>query len=314
MLFFILGQNVLEFNKNMHSEPVYVQVLVQGNMTPDEAKEVYGSVSKTFNKSGKFVPRDQIPEIIVNKIPESKTKVVRVDSFNLKDNNTYVINYYQFGPGSLQNYSWMEVACHLMDEPVFDVLRTKEQLGYSVYSMLRNTHGITGISVTVNTQATKFTPDHVDTRIEAFLEWFVREKLEQLDDEEFNQAVTTLVKLKSQVDVTLAEEVNRNWSEIVSREYMFDRRETEIKFLESCDKKQMVDFVSLLINKANSERRKLSVQVVGGNEITEDTMDDNPDAKFVLKYHGQDDPKLFIDDVLAYKKSLSAFPLHKIVQ
>ena len=81
---------------------------------------------------------------------------------------------------------------------------------------------------------------HVDTRIEAFLEWFVREKLEQLDDEEFNQAVTTLVKLKSQVDVTLAEEVNRNWSEIVSREYMFDRRETEIKFLESCDKNQMV--------------------------------------------------------------------------
>ena len=142
----------------------------------------------------------------------------------------------------------------------------------------------------------------------------MREKLEQLDDEEFNQAVTTLVKLKSQVDVTLAEEVNRNWSEIVSREYMFDRRETEIKFLESCDKKQMVDFVSLLINKANSERRKLSVQVVGGNEISEDTMDDNPDAKFVLKYHGQDDPKLFIDDVLAYKKSLSAFPLHKIVQ
>ena len=86
---------MLEFNKNIHSEPVYVQVLVQGNMTPDEAKEVYGSVSKTFNKSGKFVPRDQIPEIIVNKIPESKTKVVRVDSFNLKDNNTCMINYYQ---------------------------------------------------------------------------------------------------------------------------------------------------------------------------------------------------------------------------
>ena len=136
--FFFVGQNVLEFNKNMYAEPVHVQVLVQGNMTPDEAKKVYDSVSKTFNKSGKNV--SQVPEIIVNKIPESKTKVVRVDSFNLKDNNTYVINYYQFGPGSLQNYMWMEVACHLMDEPVFDVLRTKEQLGYSVYSMLRNTH------------------------------------------------------------------------------------------------------------------------------------------------------------------------------
>ena len=76
----------------------------------------------------------------------------------------------------------------------------------------------------------------------------------------------------------------------------------------------MVDFVSSLINKASPERRKLSVQVVGGNEISEDTMDDNPDAKFVLKYHGQDEPKLFINDVLAYKKSLTAYPLHKIVK
>ena len=45
-----------------------------------------------------------------------------------------------------------EVGCQIMEEPVFDILRTKEQLGYSVFSMLRNTHGILGISVTVNSQ------------------------------------------------------------------------------------------------------------------------------------------------------------------
>ena len=63
-----------------------------------------------------------------------------------------VTNYYQFGPGSLKDYMHFEVGCQIMEEPVFDILRTKEQLGYSVFSMLRNTHGILGISVTVNSQ------------------------------------------------------------------------------------------------------------------------------------------------------------------
>lgn len=44
----------------------------------------------------------------------------------------------------------------LMEEPVFDNLRTKEQLGYSVFSMMRYTFGVLGFSVSVNTQVDKF--------------------------------------------------------------------------------------------------------------------------------------------------------------
>lgn len=44
----------------------------------------------------------------------------------------------------------------LMEEPVFDALRTKEQLGYSVFSMMRYTFGVLGFSITVNTQVDKF--------------------------------------------------------------------------------------------------------------------------------------------------------------
>lgn len=43
-----------------------------------------------------------------------------------------------------------------MEEPVFDVLRTQEQLGYNVYVTLRNTFGILGFSVTVDFQSDKF--------------------------------------------------------------------------------------------------------------------------------------------------------------
>ena len=37
----------------------------------------------------------------------------------------------------------------IMDEPCFDILRTREQLGYSVYSQAKVTSGIIGLVVAV---------------------------------------------------------------------------------------------------------------------------------------------------------------------
>ena len=141
---------VKNFNKNMYLKPLFVQILVQGNMEPEEASKLYTSTSQVFGKSGQNL--SEVPEIAVKKIPAEGTKNLRVDGFNPKDNNTLITNYYQFGPGSLQDYMYLEVGNQLMEEPVFDTLRTKEQLGYSVFSMLRNTHGILGLSITVNSQ------------------------------------------------------------------------------------------------------------------------------------------------------------------
>ncbi len=43
-----------------------------------------------------------------------------------------------------------------MEEPAFEYLRTKEQLGYSVYASSHNTLDTVGFSVTVCSQAHKF--------------------------------------------------------------------------------------------------------------------------------------------------------------
>ncbi len=137
----------------MYKKPIYVQMLVQGNMNPDEAGKLFEATAKAFRCTQS--DSIEVPEITVNKIPTEGTKILRVDGFNPKDNNTLITNYYQFGPGSLQDYTHLEVGCQIMEEPVFDTLRTQEQLGYSVFSMLRNTHGILGLSITVNSQATK---------------------------------------------------------------------------------------------------------------------------------------------------------------
>ena len=176
---------------------VYVQGLVQGNVTETEAIEMYNVVKAGLIDKGEASAF--VTDIRCNEIPEGH-HFLRINGVNPKDTNTLVTNYYQSKhASSLENHMMMEVALMLMEEPVFDILRTKEQLGYTVFSMLRNTYGILGVSITVNTQATKFSADHVNARIEAFLEWFIEEKLGNLDDAEFEETVATLIKVSNMV-------------------------------------------------------------------------------------------------------------------
>ena len=81
-----------------------------------------------------------------------------------------------------------------------------------------------------------------------------------MSDEDFSHIVTSLIKGKKAADVTLEEEVDRNWNEIVSGEYLFDRHVLEIGLLESVDKAAVVEYMNAFLKRTES-RKKLSVQV-----------------------------------------------------
>jgi len=164
-----------------------------------------------------------------------------------------------------------------MEEPVFDTLRTQEQLGYAVNMVMRNTYGVLGITVTVNTQATKFTPQHVDERIEAFFKDFVKDSF---TEETATKAIQSLIKLKLTADVTLEQEVNRNWSEIISKEYVFDRPELLAAVLTEISTEDMKKMLTPLL-----AEKKLSIQVVGYSEPSDNDKPEDDDKETVLKYH-----------------------------
>jgi nardilysin len=68
---------------------------------------------------------------------------------------------------------------------------------------------------------------HVDTRIEAFLKRFSK-LLKNMQGKELEEVRSSLIKLKQQSDLRLKNEVSRNWDEIMSGDYMFDRQEREV--------------------------------------------------------------------------------------
>ena len=288
--------------------PHYIQALVQGNFTQEEAIDVFNKI-KTFFNVTESCP---IPRECRKKLPNGENKVLRVDGFNPKNCNTIVHNQYQFGPVNVEKNVCQTIANQLMKEPTFDTLRTKEQLGYHVSNSLGYTSGIQSLHMFVRTQATKFTADFVDQRIETFLKWFVTDKLQNLTDEEYKATVDSLITSWSRPDLNLSNEVNRNWAQIYWQEYAFDINERNIAAAKSCDKDKCIRIFTDLISPDNPERRKFSVQVIGNSEVQDeensiDDIDENMD--FQIKYHTDGDN--FVSNVDEYRNSLEFYPYKK---
>lgn len=148
-----------------------------------------------------------------------------------------------------------------IEEPLFDILRTKEQLGYHVYCTVRDTFGILGYSVTVNAQAGKNNTYFVDSRIETFVK-HVNKQLKKLSEKKLNQIKRDLIKVKRCGDVDLEEEVGRNWGEIVNQDFVFDRDEREaiaIEELKVIDIKKFWEDYNMCGNR--NKVKKLTIQV-----------------------------------------------------
>ncbi|XP_045503200.1 nardilysin-like [Colias croceus] len=297
-------------------DKLYLQVLMQGNLAWTDAIKISESVLHNIKWEG--APEDELPHIRVHQIPLGE-RTVRVMSLNPSSTNSIVTNYYQAEATTAKDTATLEVLMMLMEEPVFDVLRTKEQLGYSVFSMLRYTFGVLGFSVTVNTQRDKFSVSHVDARVEAFLKKFVRD-MRKLSERALSAARHSLVQLKHTTDYELKEEVERNWREIVTGEYKFQRLFSEAEAIEKVKVSDIKSWIERHFATGNrSQFRKLSVQIMGylphiGANVTESGKDYDLhylDASNPIGDNVENDTN-FITDIGEFKKQLPFVNVPKV--
>jgi len=146
----------------------------------------------------------------------------------------------------------------IIKEPLMN-LRTQEKLSY-VSCNLRDINGMLGYSITVCTvQTDKCTTEFVDLLIERFLNSF-KIILEQFSEKELDDIKEGLRILKQHDAEILKNEVNRNWSEITKRQFIFDRCEKEAFALENLNINKLREWFGRL---NGNNLRKLSIHVVG---------------------------------------------------
>ncbi|XP_030427779.1 nardilysin [Gopherus evgoodei] len=310
-------ESLSSFVKTFKSQ-LYVEGLVQGNFTSRESKDFLNYVVQKLQ----FFPLLHPCPVQFRVVDLPNTHLLcKVKALNKGDANSEVTVYYQSGARSLREYTLMELLVMHMEEPCFDFLRTKQTLGYHVYPTCRNTSGILGFSVTVATQATKYNSELVDKKIEDFLSFF-EEKIKHLTEEAFSTQVTALIKLKECEDSHLGEEVDRNWNEVVTQQYLFDRLACEIEALKSLTKADLVDWFQA---HRGSESKVLSVHVVGfgkheGDAEVPAVSDDQtsscgeiPQLTF-LPPSSLMTNTTSIKDIKAYTSALNVLPYHKILK
>ncbi|XP_046397980.1 nardilysin [Ischnura elegans] len=258
----VTSKVLVEFVENLLLKRIYLKALVQGNVSEEKAIQM-GSSVQSLLKYYNVIPRT-VSQVRVCQIPLGEY-YCRVKSFNMEDRNTSLTNYYQIGCITLESCCIVELLLMFMEEPLFDELRTKQQLGYNVSCSLRDTFGILGFTVTVNTHADKHNVDDVDNKVEDFLHSFYSLVMSPEGAQELEEVRDALIKIKSCVDNQLEEEVSKNWGEIISSDYIFDRLQREIKCLQELTVKDVRKWLKSHITKKKN-LRKLSIQVVGNTE------------------------------------------------
>lgn len=198
-------------------------------------------------------------------------------------------------------------------EPLYFNLRTTEQLAYSVSFDTYKSLNILGYKIGVASQETKFMAEYIDERIENFRR-ILMTTIEHMSDDDFNAIKATLRRNKLNELNDVSEEAQRNWNEINTNQYEFDRHYKEVECLSTITKHQLLEFYR---THYGQNERKLSVQIIGNgrgnetnktNETDEETQQNiSSDALSYVGFNGEPKGHL-IDDFMAFKNSLDVYP------
>lgn len=144
------------------------------------------------------------------------------DVANKSEVNSAIIYSVQIGEASdLRSRAALQLFAQIVQEPVFNQLRTTEQLGYIATGYATHSVGIMSYRFMVQSERD---PGYVETRIEVLLD-HLKEVIEKLSDEEFEKHRAALISKKEEKPKNLGEEGRRFWSAISDRFYEFSKRE-----------------------------------------------------------------------------------------
>ncbi|CAG9861187.1 unnamed protein product [Phyllotreta striolata] len=277
---------------------MHIECLVHGNANKAKALElvqiVEDSLTHTLSMSP-LLPR----QLLLNR--ELKLENGCEYSYVVQNEvhkSSCIELYYQCGLQSKENNVKLELVAQIIQEPCYNVLRTKEQLGYIVFSGVRRSNGVQGLRIIVQSDRH---PMYLDSRIEAFMASML-EYLNEINDEEFLRHREALAAQKLEKPKQLNSLTNRLWLEITAQQYHFDRANVEVAYLRTLSKNDILDFFKNTLTENAEYRKKLTVHVVsmadGGAGKDNASLTEIPNGNSKL-----------IQDVTAFKSNHEMYPL-----
>jgi len=217
---------------------VFFEACVAGNETPATARRVFAAALTALGTAGgdadaaaasvdpaslrcaALLSHPLAPRHAVALLPRGATLTRRLVPHRAGTRSAAACLYFQCpSPRTPALAARLRLLEALMEEPLFDQLRTKEQLGYTVFCQGKCIFGVGGMAVVV--QGSRHPAEHLRDRAAAFLSSWVSEDLPRTDAARFETQRDALVDSLREPPKTTQELMAEMWDAVESGCYDF---------------------------------------------------------------------------------------------
>ncbi|KAF1343553.1 STE23-like protein [Delphinella strobiligena] len=244
---------------------MHIEILAHGNLYREDALKITDLVEKTMHP--KRLPASQWPICRSLVLPGGSNYVYKRTLADPQNVNHCVD--YQLWTGLASDRELrakLLVFAHIADEPCFDTLRSKEQLGYVVQSGATMLATVAGFKIIIQSERH---PDYLEKRIELFLHKLGKQ-IEEMSEEEFEKNKGAVIGKREEKLKNLNQESGRFWHHITSEAYDFELVNRDVEHIRPLTKSQLVDFFNTYVSPSSRQTRsKLAVHLLAQNTVAE---------------------------------------------
>lgn len=243
---------VRAFGEKFRSEKqrLYGRAFFHGNLNLQDVSEVMDALEAIPFQS---LPAADWTRVRFVQLPAGQDFLLARPEPNPRNENNALICTYWTGSSSREALV-TELLQLVLQDPFFDSLRTKQQLGYVVQSGVDRVGLVMRLNFLV--QSSVRTPDGLLRAVDEFIADF-RTQLAALPAARLKQFKLALVDSILQQDERLGQETNRWWGEILSFQYQWDRRLQESSLVEGISAQELLAFFDERLAAGGSQRRRL---------------------------------------------------------
>ncbi|RBR05200.1 uncharacterized protein FIESC28_11410 [Fusarium coffeatum] len=253
-------ENVGLFANQMLSQ-MFIEVYVYGNTYKKDAPSITNMIESILKP--RALPRDQWPVMKSLLLTEGSNYVFRKTLKDEANVNHCVETWFYAGSRDDREICAKTMLLgEMLHVLVFDQLRTKEQLGYILFSgpgAFSTTYGFYFLI------QSEMTPEFLDARIEAFLMRYAH-TLEKMTENEFEGHKRSLINKKLEKVINFDQEWVRHWSQITNERYDFELAQRDAAQIKLLTKLEVVEFYSRLLNPTSTRRARLSIHLKAQNK------------------------------------------------
>ncbi|KAI0380898.1 hypothetical protein F5Y04DRAFT_289141 [Hypomontagnella monticulosa] len=297
----ITADNVRHFHLQVMSQ-LHIEAHVHGNVYKEDALKLTDMIEKILQP--RILPKEEWPIIRSLEFPPGSNYLFQKV---LKDpaNVNHCIEYYLHigDKGDRLIRAKTQLLDQIIHEPAFDQLRTKEQLGYVVFSGLRGSATTYGFRFIIQSERTS---DYLESRIDSFLVAHTS-VLEKMSDADFESHKRSVIIRRLEKVKNLDQETGRHWTQINNEYYDFEAAQRDAAQVKQLTKAEMVEFYMTYIQPTSPTRAKLVVALIaqGVGSKAKEAEDQPTNGDTTTAWSNGTEP-LLIRNVRDYKAGLSA--------